>query len=1482
MPVGNYTFYFKYADIDGNESPFIGETGNIVCHVGSINEPTSIRGGLENENSHKLVQIALENLDPAYDYIYVYYTHTSSAQGNEPVTVAKKIKKKYVTKSSICFVNVTGDEETIDIPISEIQKQYFVVDSVKTQVQCKNRLFLANLTQPSTDLQTFTDLSLRMCPYYKKTLIKDSVGKLNHNYEVEEGGAMYYNVDNIYNKVGYWNEEIYRLGVVYIMNDDSLSQVYNISGCNGIPLYQEGDSQKYYTSELTDLKNVIVYDEETGLIKQDYDSQVGEPPEEKLNLENAKGVIRIEDSWHAQDYIHSLYIKVSQDIINKLKELNTVKGFFFVRQKRVATILAQAFVIGHDTVSGLPVIPIKARSGKKDSAGSNQKFEYISESFTDSSGVLTQNYKSRLFYVNPDYVDHQAAICPEYSIRPELYGSMFTDDNLVISLQKRGGYLVNDEYEHRHWVHTYHEDDSISYDQLFQNSKVIAVYDSCPIKRNRDNLYRAKAGYAESATDFLTVGEDFDLTYNYPPKVEYVYSEDTKNAMLISAGLGVITGGLGALVAGGIALWGSDKIEIDTRPWIEEYEAVIENGKGKTKRGYKRNIARGEYGPFIGITGYQGNPCDIINIYISNYNTGQMKNYFQIRQEDQSPYYAICDRIPLKNIKEGGLNQEIFRGDCYVCQYTQRLNRNFQDPSAPTADTMVDDMCWRNNYKPKEEPEKLADINLGDVNAVQIGSWITFTIKSNTNLSMRDEDSSYIEESLLMGHTRGFYPLQPISVDGSYKLPEAAVINTGISAQTSQRMHWQQSEVPYKKNCFQTRIAYSDIAITDAYKNGYRVFNQSSWQDYPTVYGGIMKLVEVKDSILVIFEHGMGLLPINERVMAGSGAGGDVSINSNKVLPDTLNMISTDYGTQWPDSVIQTPYAVYGIDTVAKKLWRYKGGALEILSHSQFGGKVQRFLNEHITLTERELDSIVGVRNVKSHYNAFKQDVMFTFYDNLDGFEEEAWNLCYNEITQKFTTFYSWIPSFSANIDNIFFTFDRNTSKNLSKLGLSNKASTESSSIVVEDVKISNWEYISSLSDIELYELTSLNSLISGSDQGISTYIKNNNYKYCELDVKGMDFPKRQGYTYVYNFTLERDRFGHYKYFDLACSYDGLQFKYYLIMNSNVVDTLVKLNIVCDVIPMCPGQTNNSIYSTLKKQLYLNNGCSFSTDFWKHGKGGIIDIQEKLKPAHWYGEQHPFEFEFVVNAQTPDKQKIFDSLQIFSNNVAPESFHYEIVGDSFDFTEDKPNMYVRQEATKHFLQNNGSDVQYNANYKQLLNNVQQNTKSILFPQYYFRQDTYNELFDKYLSYEKEGHNYNQMTGSEIVYDELLNQFSIVTHVKAVSIADPLMGRLRGNMWYKDDTWSIQINPLNFVEKNENIWPIIEGKQYPPISTVHNIPDDIQTVSTVNIPEGFSLDNESWSSARQEARLRDKYIKIKIRYKGDKLSLVTGTRTTFRT
>jgi hypothetical protein len=74
---------------------------------------------------------------------------------------------------------------------------------------------------------------------------------------------------------------------------------------------------------------------------------------------------------------------------------------------------------------------------------------------------------------------------------------------------------------------------------------------------------------------------------------------------------------------------------------------------------------------------------------------------------------------------------------------------------------------------------------------------------------------------------------------------------------------------------------------------------------------------------------------------------------------------------------------------------------------------------------------------------------MFTFYDDVYEDEENCWNLCYNELMGEFITFYSWIPSYSENIDTKFFSFDRDTSKYLALLNKNNYAIPENTGVLV-------------------------------------------------------------------------------------------------------------------------------------------------------------------------------------------------------------------------------------------------------------------------------------------------------------------------------------------------------------------------------------------------------------------------------------------------
>jgi hypothetical protein len=184
------------------------------------------------------------------------------------------------------------------------------------------------------------------------------------------------------------------------------------------------------------------------------------------------------------------------------------------------------------------------------------------------------------------------------------------------------------------------------------------------------------------------------------------------------------------------------------------------------------------------MSGYTGHACDQVNIMIPGYKENNLFEYIQLRAQDTSAFYAISDRIDINNInKNTSLLQEnsvdisdfsetYYRGDSYICQYTHRIVRNFNDPSAPYNDKIVNENSWKDNYDP-DKPEKYSEINLGDVNAIQIGLWLTFKLRSSYNLNIRTIDKSNIDEYLMCGNYRSFYPNYGQLACGSQKIPDS-------------------------------------------------------------------------------------------------------------------------------------------------------------------------------------------------------------------------------------------------------------------------------------------------------------------------------------------------------------------------------------------------------------------------------------------------------------------------------------------------------------------------------------------------------------------------------------------------------------------------------------------------------------------------------------------------------------------------------------
>lgn len=1687
MPIGNYHFYFKYSDADGNESDWVAESGLVSVFIGT--SPTEVNTGIRDENSVKSVRFKLSNIDIGYTYVKVYYTRYSADIDGNFIVSAKRIDKNFlVNNSGTCNILITGDENDTEVTLEEINSSFDVIQNAQTQCTAANRLFMANIHKSRIEYDTLAKLSLCFCPYKHEEIYPVTDDGIDEQYNIRSSSDGYYDTQYIYDKTGYWPGELYRLGIVYILKDGSLSPVFNIRGATNIPVFGYDNFSYNVRSNLTE-DNLQEFLSEIQYSEEDFMLIGG-----TATNENAKGVIQLSDSRYTVQTpfpVVGVEIKTQPIIIKELKKY--VKGFFFVRQKRIPLTLAQGMVIGLDKESRTPTLPtlkgviedvnyeksfvetsdindinyvsegflsryyfevepskqgiamkwlkalavavvimaavvatvftcgaagaaigtgmaiaaaasaaataggaaiaaastalivtasvmagavvaggiidasvLKARQNRnKDEAKAIKgRDEEIPEGYErkekDISRQLSHELQERYIIKDSTKNTSEAVIVPDYQVNLPYYNQFLTGGDFTVKLsceQPNTNYLYDGYYEssQRHFYVSGYElfGDTRSY-----QVKLVGVPDGCPVKMIGEKTYCARAGYPEEAYKYEFVGTSYDDSVN--------------------------------------------------------------------KRD-NSDIIRGNFGSFVGMYGYKGHACDQIDIMIPGYEENRLFDYVQLRAQDTSAFYAISDRIDINdlnkntsilsenNVDEVEYKGVFYRGDSYVCQYTHRIIRNFNDPSAPYNDKIVDPNSWKDNYDP-DKPENYANINLGDVNAVQLGLWLTFQLRSSYNLNIRTIDKSHVDEYLMCGNYRSFYPNYGQLALGSQKIPDSDQYNKGFSKSVSEKYYFEVPDVPYIKQEFQNRIVFSDIHINDAYKNGFRVLRSTNHKDYPMTHGSITKLIELQNALCVVFEHGVGLITINNSAEYPS-----------QILSD-VQMLSDMYGSQWKDSIIKTPGGIYGVDTVAKKIWRIKNGKFDLISDF----RVQEFLNQNITLSERELTPTIGTRNVKTTYNAFKQDVMFTFYDNLYGIHEKAWNLCWNEVLELFVTFYSWIPSEMQNIDNIPFSFDRDTVKAISKLGISDHGNDFSDGVTLSNNvlnvdytgftvpdKTLSMSYYDTHGDLQFYEFESLDATLA-TDPDFSGFVG-----FLHLDNRVLPDKKT---SYEIHYELLRDNQGNHKLFSIK--HKALPVKevqellktsttktvdvWYLTINpANAKELLSELyyrnnvgNSYADVVqnkvapnpnihlgkPIFKDKTGKRLmlekdlqinpgkivrYLNIKAKVFIvangsqdsatqayysqitsgqgnlidagyfesqvaitttHNLSLLSTDFWKHGQAGIIDITDKIYPTYWYGKEHPFEFECVV-VNDPSVHKIFTNLELVANKTKPESFHYEVVGDVYDFAEDKPTMYFRQEALKALYQYNGYDIEYNPNFLDI--QPIQHNRSADLPKYYSRWDTINDIYDSYKRYNAPGgFDYDHLSGAEIVYYPTRNEFRVWNHVEAIDADGKHLNKkgmlvetsvIKANCRYLEDKWLVSINPIIVTYKNEfntalsdamfkkddlgvycySTWVdanpagSFSGSTLPPINfkgtrMEHDLLGGIQYPGDSSNPDegkGNALyelyDLGKWNQGdwrpidptgytdRRETDVRGKFMKVRIRYSGKELAIIDFLNTIYQ-
>ena len=1463
---GNYTIYLKLADNDYNKTDVIAESGIISVFKGTLEKIYSISGTLEDERTDKAINLQINNIDTSFSKVFVYVRREYSDLNGILKTETFQIKEPYKIVGSSLLLTLDGFEETLSINEEELNIKYNICTGVKTQAQVQNMLFFGNVQQTvvaNDDLQNISyfieaecvkgkDIGYVRPDSYTRKSTADNVGKIE-----------YYNPVSIYYSLGYWPEELYRLGIVYIFLDDSISPVYNLRGCKFTIEYYE-DAFNPDKNHLTNFKYGTSEDSNNSFTTLYKDRNTGEVNVISKGdfflagssfLANTKGVFkfpRINIQNHIAKTTEPIGLKftLNSDLITELSKYK-VKGFFFVRQKRIPNVIAQGYSIGVDKVSYIPML-----FDQKLKTDKYQDGMYFTESFINSKRVLSTSYKDRI--IKTGSKQSSGLLCVDAMVNHQIQ-SMLDNSEFLLTKEFDFELAHTSSFERTYQIGipegTSEKESNWNKTILNTQSKLIYIPTDVPLKYVDDYGFSTRAGSSEDVKDFR-----FFSSKNY--------EKDNNN---------IVRGVYCPFVGTNQDLKDNAIYTIRVNNYSQAYETQYFKIRGNDLSPFMAISPRYE------ITDKDLKPKTVlesedkeIEIHwvekcITTYQFEEDKwveksKTIEYHEEDISDDYSTKEEIVdnIKTITSYNITNKlfayivptVFRGDCFTATVTTRINTNFIDSEVPTNDMIVNPNTWKDGYKgySQTSSEEWKDVNRADINTVPMGQWFTYKCLSNYNLGLRSENRQNVEEMALMGNARSFYPLQGMTVAPVSKIPESQLLNAGYSTSLPFKKYFTQPNVPYVKDIFDTRIMFSNVQIEDDFRNAYRIFQGLSYKDIERQYGAIVKLLSLGANLFCVFEHGCAIIPINEKALIATSTGQAIHMYGSGVLQNQVTPISPDYGSIWQESIIRTPNGIYGVDTYAKKIWRYNTNGFQIISDMA----VQRFLHDNIILQESDKYPIISLKNVKTHFNNYKGDVMFTFYNG-----DKVWNLCYNERLEKWITKYSWTPLASENINNIFLSLDR---KRASIYGIIyDNINTESGPHIEDRVGYDRtcgnlWEYNDITRTIVMkgYEffdkfnvrITSITSSVLD-ENDVEHTVRFVEVPENEYDIKcKISNAKDLSFSQYWIGDIDQERLGK----KIGIIQDGKNLKL-VVRNFEEVSKLLYLKINFEVTPFIDTTIENTdnpyvneeniseqdgenkvkaLSNTIEESIVLIRDITelpkesqeayeklLRNGFYVHGRAGIFNEinyfdenpDNEILPTKWYNKQEPFEFEFIVNTPA-GVHKIFDNLVMISNNVEPETLEFEIIGDVYDFN--KAGLYKSEHANSdEFWDIDGS-----------FDSVGYAKKKLDLEKATAKDGKYSQIFDK-----------QQV---EIEKDHVLNQY--ILKVKQPIKNIKTYGRRLGNIEYKEDRWFTTITPIYYKDR---------------------------IVGTDS------------STGLKSTRIRDKWIKIRIKYTGEKLVVINAIQSLLR-
>lgn len=313
-------------------------------------------------------------------------------------------------------------------------------------------------------------------------------------------------------------------------------------------------------------------------------------------------------------------------------------------------------------------------------------------------------------------------------------------------------------------------------------------------------------------------------------------------------------------------------------------------------------------------------------------------------------------------------------------------------------------------------------------------STIPATSKKHSNMLFFPTQSVYNLELRDGWHVNRSLNSNTVKAD----LQEDFYYNYTYSYENTVKKYYPQPAFFNSSDEWNNRVYWSNVKINGETVDSWASIPGLNYYDVEGAYGGINALQILNNKMYFIQDRAFGYLYINPITTISGDNGLPVTLGKGDTV-EKHEYLSIDAGSKHQWSVFRSASAITFIDVRHKKIYMFNGQSLmpisDIKGQKGFTNKV---LHDNILVT----DNPIKHNGILVTYDHFNNEFLYTFrnkYINRDNADpnllddeetKEAYTLVYSELTNNFTSFYSFTPYIYINNRNKLYSLpdiDSNT-----------------------------------------------------------------------------------------------------------------------------------------------------------------------------------------------------------------------------------------------------------------------------------------------------------------------------------------------------------------------------------------------------------------------------------------------------------------------